>query len=352
MVFYEGQFNSEPGTDRSFALNSSQGDQVILSATDSNGKLTGYRIPIEFEAAENGISFGRIKTSLGDQLVTLTRPTFGVDSPASIQSFRKGAGAENSGYKIGPVVIHEIMYHPAPLPIGAGTPDDEFIELRNITNQTIRLYDSLHPINTWQINGGINFEFPIGSELAPNAFALLVEFDPIKEPDNTERFTKRYNIPKKTILYGPMRGNLSNGGDAIQLLKPDPPQGIDREDAGFVPYILVDKVLFKDSKPWPIEPDGLGATLQRKSGMAFGNDPINWKASAPNPGRENKKDEGDDSDNDGIPDIWEIANGLDPFTANDATADTDQDGLSNLAEYYAGTDPKNAASVFQLSAKL
>ena len=352
LVFYEGQFNSAPGTDRSFALNSSQGDQVILSATDSNGKLTGYRIPIEFEAAENGISFGRIKTSLGDQFVPLTRPTFGVDSPASIQSFRKGAGAENSGYKIGPVVIHEIMYHPAPLPLGAGTPDDEFIELRNITNQTIRLYDPLHPINTWQINGGINFEFPIGSELAPNAFALLVEFDPIKEPDNTERFTKRYNIPKNTILYGPMRGNLSNGGDSIQLLKPDPPQGIDREDAGFVPYILVDKVLFKDSTPWPIEPDGLGATLQRKSGMAFGNDPINWKASAPNPGRENKKDEGDDSDNDGIPDIWEIANGLDPFTANDATADTDQDGLSNLAEYYAGTDPKNAASVFQLSGKL
>ena len=127
---------------------------------------------------------------------------------------------------------------------------------------------------------------------------------------------------------------------------------IDREDAGFVPYILVDKVVFKDSTPWPIEPDGLGATLQRKSGTAFGNDPINWKTSAPNPGRENRQAEGDDSDNDGIPDNWEIANGLDPLAANDAKIDTDQDGLSNLAEYYAGTDPQNAASVFHLSAKL
>ncbi|MDP6893715.1 MAG: hypothetical protein QF731_11140, partial [Verrucomicrobiota bacterium] len=110
--------------------------------------------------------------------------------------------------------------------------------------------------------------------------------------------------------------------------------------------------MFKDSLPWPIESDGLGATLQRKSGTAFGNDPINWKASAPNPGRENRQDERDDSDNDGIPDNWEIANGLDPLSANDATVDTDQDGLSNLAEFYAGTDPQNPASVFHLSAKL
>ena len=70
LAFYEGQFNTNQDTDKSFALNSSQGDKVILSATDSNGKLTGYRIPIEFEAAENGFSFGRIKTSLGDQFTS------------------------------------------------------------------------------------------------------------------------------------------------------------------------------------------------------------------------------------------------------------------------------------------
>ena len=352
LAFYEGQFNTNQDTDKSFALNSSQGDKVILSATDSNGKLTGYRIPIEFEAAENGFSFGRIKTSLGDQFVTLARPTFGVINPASIQSFRQGTGDNNSEHKIGPIVIHEVMYHPSPLPFGAGTPNDEFIELRNITNQNIKLYDPLNPLNTWQIDGGVKFEFPIGSELKPNTYSLLVEFDPTKESEIAERFIKRYNVPEDINLFGPMRGNLSNGGDFIKLLKPDTPQGIDREDAGYVPYILVDKVVFKDSSPWPIEPDGLGATLQRKSGTAFGNDPINWKASAPNPGRDNKQAEGDDSDNDGIPDIWEIANGLDPLEATDATKDTDQDGLSNLSEFYVGTDPQNAASVFHLSAKL
>jgi len=47
-----------------------------------------------------------------------------------------------------------------------------------------------------------------------------------------------------------------------------------------------------------------------------------------------------DSDNDGMPDWWEIAHGLDPFS-NDANLDLDGDGLSNLQEYQLGTDPSN-----------
>jgi hypothetical protein len=42
-----------------------------------------------------------------------------------------------------------------------------------------------------------------------------------------------------------------------------------------------------------------------------------------------------DSDGDGMPDGWELNNGLDPL-ANDAAGDTDMDGVSNLAEYQAG----------------
>nr|WP_010133609.1 leucine-rich repeat domain-containing protein [Microbulbifer agarilyticus] len=49
-----------------------------------------------------------------------------------------------------------------------------------------------------------------------------------------------------------------------------------------------------------------------------------------------------DSDGDGIPDEWEIANGLDPFTADDAWFDNDNDGLLTIDEYAAGTNP-NAA---------
>jgi len=138
-VFYEGQFNPAPGAAHSFALNSAHGDKIILSKADGSGKLTGHRAIVEFGAAQNAIPLGRVKTSIGDQFTALTKPSFGVDSPSSVSAFRKGAGAANAEAKVGPVVIHEIMYHPAPMPHGAGTPDDEFIELRNVGTEPIGL---------------------------------------------------------------------------------------------------------------------------------------------------------------------------------------------------------------------
>jgi hypothetical protein len=348
-VFYEGQFNPAPGAAHSFALNSAHGDKIILSKADSSGELTGHRAIVEFGAAQNGISLGRVKTSIGDQFTALAKPTFGVDNPSSVSTFRKGDGAANAAARIGPVVIHEIMYHPAPLSLGAGTPDDEFIELRNITNTTVPLYDPLHPENTWQIGGGVTFGFPRDFQLPPDGYVVLIEFNPANYPEKTASLAKRHGIPEGVPILGPLRGQLANGGDSVALYKPDPPQGFQDDDAGFVPYILVDQVSFSDTAPWPSEADGLGATLQRATANKFANDPVNWKAAAPNPGRANRSAEMGDSDADGMPDEWETAFGLDPNNSNDGDGDADGDGLTNLSEYLAGTDPGDAASALRLT---
>ena len=51
-----------------------------------------------------------------------------------------------------------------------------------------------------------------------------------------------------------------------------------------------------------------------------------------------------DTDLDGIPDSWELANGFDPGDPVDANDDTDSDGMTNWQEYIAGTDPQDPQS--------
>jgi hypothetical protein len=107
-----------------------------------------------------------------------------------------------------------------------------------------------------------------------------------------------------------------------------------------VPYILVERVVYSDLSPWPPAADGTGSALRRFDMAAFGNDPVNWVAGMPFAGEP-------DTDNDGMPDAWEDAHGLNR-NVNDADGDPDHDGMTNIQEYQAGTDPQDAQSNLRL----
>jgi hypothetical protein len=77
--------------------------------------------------------------------------------------------------------------------------------------------------------------------------------------------------------------------------------------------------------------------------LTFGNEPLNWDAAVPTPGKANSAALLD-TDGDGMTDAWEDAHQFDKNNPADAAQDADGDGMTNLQEFLAGTDPRNAAS--------
>ncbi len=334
-VFYENVFNS--GAANSFSL-SSLGDEITLAAVDGADELTGYRAQVTFGAAADGVSFGRVGISGGTEFWPMVARTFGQDAPVDVVQFRTGTGLANSAPKIGPIIINEVMYHPVDLagPIDNGR--DEFIELHNVTTSPV-------DVGGWRIKNGSDYLFPLGSTIRPGEYILVVSFNPATDPSSLAAFRAQYALSATVPIFGPYAPKLDNGAQTVELAYPGPLVGVEQ------PYILVDKVEYLDVAPWPTTPDGTGPSLQRLSRSVIGNDVANWSAAAPTPGNVNAGQTPIlDSDGDGMPDAWEIANGLDRFNAADAALDKDGDGRSNGSEYVAGTDPQNGASFFVTTA--
>ena len=110
---------------------------------------------------------------------------------------------------------------------------------------------------------------------------LLVGIDP-------PTFRTRYGVPGNVPVLGPYPGSLQGGGETLSLQMPDAPDLDTNTGAIFIPYIDVDVVHYNDKAPWPLEADGLGASLEKPNASSYGNDPINWRASSsPSPGLDN-----------------------------------------------------------------
>ena len=276
LVLTETSFNPNPGVGSSFALQAS-GEEIFLFSADASSALTGYRTGLTFGAAEAGVTFGRYEVN------PALLPGV-VDYPAQLANT---LSQPNSAPKIGPVVISEIMYHPPDILANGAywdAPELEFIELRNVTDQAISLFDTSSPSNTWQLRSSKDFAFSPQVTLAANGSLLVVNFDPARDPAQLAAFKARYPLEVDTRLIGPFAGKLDNSSENLKLMKPSVSTGTSNTE---VRYIVMDRVHYSDAAPWPSGSEGIGLSLQRLRLNGYGNDPGNWIAAAPTPGKSN-----------------------------------------------------------------
>jgi len=258
ITFDEDDFNPSPGFPPSFSF-SSMGDEVYLFSGDGTN-ITGFFHGFEYGAAGTGVSFIRhVDSRTNEHFVASSTNTF---------------GGVNAYPLVGPVVISEIMYNPFPYADGTDNSWEEFIEIHNVSSDTVSLYDTNEPANTWRLRGGVEIDFPAGQSLAPGAFALLVNFNTTNTPV-LNQFRELYDLSPSIAIYGPYEGRLNNAGDSVRLQRPDAPV-LDDFGNPVVPYVQVDRVDYLPLEPWPLAADGEGSSLQRKVFANFGNDPGNW----------------------------------------------------------------------------
>ncbi len=247
----ERQFKPSVAVGLGFSLQA-DGDDLYLTAATLDGPFTGYSHGVRFDPSESGTSLGRYVNSVGEE-------RFVIQSQVSL-------GETNSGPRIGPVVIQEIQYHPE----GGNEP---FVELKNISAETVMLFDPMTPTQGWRLQG-FGFQFSFGDLIPPGGLAVIVQGDP-------KAFRERHGIPAGVAVLGGATGSLQNNGERLELQRPG---WIDGTNG--VIYIAVDGLRYSDRSPWPSAADGGGPSLQRRMGHAYADDPTNWQAALPTPGRD------------------------------------------------------------------
>lgn len=256
-------------------------------------------------------------------------PTIALGETSLIRARSRSTGGEwsapNEGVFVvgapasaGNLIITELNYHPAdPSPSELSTDptlnDDDFewLEVRNISENEIDLSGATFV-------DGIEFQIPVGTTLAPGAYAVLVE--------NESAFELRYGQGLPVI--GTYSNKLNNDGELLAL----------NDLAGGT----ITAFTFNDI--WYPETDGEGSTLVAldESGLPTdANDPASWKVSSIPGGTPGGPDT---TSGQGFTN-WQLANFnqeqlADPLVSG-PLADPDLDSLGNLLEYGMGLDPNS-----------
>jgi hypothetical protein len=137
--------------------------------------------------------------------------------------------------------------------ISSGSDPDEFLEISNAGTQPLNL-------SGYSFTAGIAFTFPGNSRLAPLQSLVIAR--------NPADF--RIVFPDFSGALFDFSGALSHSGETLTL----------KDGAGFELW----SISYNDSAPWPIDADGLGASLQFIGDSKDIDSPARWIADAPNPG--------------------------------------------------------------------
>lgn len=267
--FDENEFNAGGS---GFAL-SSQGDEVYLASANPAGDLTGYLHGFSFGAQFNGVSFGRHINSLQKEKLV-----------AQAANTVNGA---NAGPLVRDVVISEIHYHPPQVFTNGAywnNSEDEFIEIYNRGAAAVNLYLPGDTNTVWKLEKAVEFDFPPGSSIPAGGYIVLVNFNPATKPAMASAFRAKFNVPAQVPILGPLRGDLSNDDETVALYAPDAPETNINNEVTF-PYVLIEEVEYSDDTPWPLAADAAGFSLHRRMPAQYSDDPINWEATGPTPGR-------------------------------------------------------------------
>ena len=254
-----------------FSFRGQESDNVFLVEADSGGRPVRFVDAVTFGATQNGSTLGTWPNGEGE-LFRMTDPTF---------------SSANSGPLIGDVIISELQYHPAaPAPGSLLSENDlEFIELYNRSGTPL---DIGHwRLNDYPANELALFTMPPNTTMAVGGTLLVLGFDPLANPKKTREFLDTYRIPDSVPLLGPYSDlaydpnpdQLDDDGETVLLERPE-----DLLQLG-LGYVLVDRVIYDDSDPWPEEADGTGRSLTRVDRNGYGDFAKNWQAALPTPGR-------------------------------------------------------------------
>lgn len=278
-------------TGRSFGISGTQGDDLWLLETDSNGNPLAFVDHVEFAAAAPDTPLGRWLDGMGyNTLVTMTEIT---------------AGATNSGPVLGPVFLSEVHYSPT------SSDAHEFVEITNQGTTTASL-------DQWKLRGGLDFDFTAAHTIPAGQSLVIVSFDPTVNTTAADDFRSNFGIGNEVTLIGPATdGPLDNERGTVRL-----------QQAGAAPefgQITVDEVRYRATSPWPSVTGG--PSLTRNVALDFGNFSSSWNATSPSPG---SVASGEDYQ------TWAATNAV-----GSEELDPDGDLLSNFLEFAMGTDPNS-----------